>query len=46
MNTGSTILTPNQNDSMEWHHAASPMKKKARTIPSRGKIMGTDFPGC
>jgi hypothetical protein len=32
---------------MEWHHAASPKeKKKTRTIPLAGKIMGTVFWGA
>ncbi|PNF41780.1 hypothetical protein B7P43_G02607, partial [Cryptotermes secundus] len=29
--------------SMEWHHLHSPSKKKAKTIPSAAKVMGTVF---
>jgi len=29
--------------SMEWHHLHSPSKKKAKTVPSAGKVMGTVF---
>jgi hypothetical protein len=35
--------------SMEWHNAASPKKKKARSITSAGQIIGTlswDVEGC
>jgi hypothetical protein len=40
MKAGSAILTPKQNDSMEWHHTAFP---KARTMPSAGKSYGNNF---
>lgn len=29
--------------SMEWHHSHSPSKKKAKTVPSAAKVMGTVF---
>ncbi|PNF43135.1 hypothetical protein B7P43_G17771 [Cryptotermes secundus] len=29
--------------SMEWHHLHSPSKKKAKTVPSAVKVMGTVF---
>ena len=29
--------------SMEWHHLHSPSKKKAKTVPSAAKLMGTAF---
>jgi len=29
--------------SMEWHHLHSPSKKKAKTVPSAAKVMGTVF---
>ena len=29
--------------SMEWHHLPSPSKKKAKTVPSAAKVMGTVF---
>jgi hypothetical protein len=30
---------PKQNESMEWHHAASPIEKEqARTTPLAGKL--------
>ncbi|PNF39637.1 hypothetical protein B7P43_G05674 [Cryptotermes secundus] len=29
--------------SMEWHHLHSPSKKKAKTVPSALKVMGTVF---
>jgi len=29
--------------SMEWHHLHSPSKKKAKTVPSTAKVMGTVF---
>lgn len=35
--------------SMEWHHQNSPTKKKAKTVKSAGKVMGTvfwDAEGC
>jgi len=28
---------------MEWHHLYSPSKKKAKTVPSAAKVMGTVF---
>jgi len=28
---------------MEWHHLHSPSKKKAKTVPSAAKVMGTVF---
>jgi hypothetical protein len=28
---------------MEWHHLTSPKKKKTKTVPSAGKVMGTVF---
>ena len=28
---------------MEWHHLNSPSKKKAKTVPSAAKVMGTVF---
>jgi len=29
--------------SMEWRHLHSPSKKKAKTVPSAARVMGTDF---
>jgi len=29
--------------SVEWHHLHSPSKKKAKTVPSAAKVMGTVF---
>jgi hypothetical protein len=28
---------------MEWHHLHSPSKKKAKTVPSAAKVVGTVF---
>jgi hypothetical protein len=48
--TGSIILTLKQNaKALKWHHSASPKNKKARIIPSPGKVMGKvfwDAEGC
>ncbi|PNF18456.1 hypothetical protein B7P43_G09006 [Cryptotermes secundus] len=32
--------------SMEWHHLHSQSKKKAKTVPSAAKVMGTVFLDC
>jgi len=33
----------NKRQSMEWHHLHSPSKKKAKTVPSAAKVVGTVF---
>jgi hypothetical protein len=43
MKAGFTIFTLKQDDSMEWNHATSPNKKKARTIPLARNMMRSVF---